>query len=107
MTFALHVALLPRHSPIVASPFAGCCVAASPLIAGLEASSYYKVKINIPATMTTDTILQDQKKLTLDALERRFALAEDEFRLHQRKNKQRPYDENKKQLLMCFLLPQM
>lgn len=43
--------------------------------------------------MTTDTMVQDQKKRTLDALERRFALAEAEVRQQQQKNKKRPYEE--------------
>ncbi|XP_052173488.1 ribonuclease MRP protein subunit POP4 isoform X2 [Diospyros lotus] len=45
--------------------------------------------------MTTDTILQDQKKRALDALERRFELAEAELRLQQQKNKKRPHEEIK------------
>ncbi|KAM7526246.1 hypothetical protein LguiA_016148 [Lonicera macranthoides] len=43
--------------------------------------------------MTTDTMVQDQKKRTMDALERRFALAEAEVRQQQQKNKKRPYKE--------------
>ncbi|KAL7170057.1 hypothetical protein ACSBR2_034995 [Camellia fascicularis] len=45
--------------------------------------------------MTTGTTLQDQKKRTLDALQRRFALAEAELHLQQQKNKKRPHEENK------------
>lgn len=45
--------------------------------------------------MTTDPILQDQKKRTSDALQRRFALAEAELRVQQQKNKKRPHEENK------------
>lgn len=45
--------------------------------------------------MTTDTILQDQKKRTSEALQRRFALAEAELHVQQQKNKKRPHEENK------------
>ncbi|PSS23677.1 Ribonuclease P protein subunit p29 like [Actinidia chinensis var. chinensis] len=45
--------------------------------------------------MTTDGSLQDQKKRTLDALQRRFALAESELRVQQQQNKKRPLEGNK------------
>uniref|UniRef100_A0A5B7AR60 Uncharacterized protein n=1 Tax=Davidia involucrata TaxID=16924 RepID=A0A5B7AR60_DAVIN len=45
--------------------------------------------------MTTDTFLQDQKKRTLEALERRFALAEAELHLQQQKKKKISHEENK------------
>ncbi|CAK9164792.1 unnamed protein product [Ilex paraguariensis] len=43
--------------------------------------------------MATDTAHQDQKKRTMEALERRFALAEAELRLQQKKSKKRPGEE--------------
>ncbi|CAK9164793.1 unnamed protein product [Ilex paraguariensis] len=43
--------------------------------------------------MATDTTHQDQKKRTMEALERRFALAEAELRLQQKKSKKRPGEE--------------
>lgn len=51
--------------------------------------------VDIDIAMTTGTTLQDQKKRTLDALQRRFALAEAELHLQQQKNKKRPHEENK------------
>ncbi|KAA8518795.1 hypothetical protein F0562_016431 [Nyssa sinensis] len=45
--------------------------------------------------MTNDTFLQDQKKRTLEALERRFALAEAELHQQQQKKKKISHEENK------------
>ena len=50
---------------------------------------------DIHVVMTTDGSLQDQKKRTLDALQRRFALAESELRVQQQQNKKRPREGNK------------
>ncbi|GFY93353.1 ribonuclease P family protein [Actinidia rufa] len=51
---------------------------------------------DIHVAMTTDGSLQDQKKRTLDALQRRFALAESELRVQQQQNKKRPLEGNKR-----------
>ncbi|CAL5351080.1 unnamed protein product [Camellia sinensis] len=61
----------------------------------LGSASHCNVTVDIDIAMTTGTTLQDQKKRTLDALQRRFALAEAELHLQQQKNKKRPHEENK------------
>ncbi|CAL5422442.1 unnamed protein product [Camellia sinensis] len=62
---------------------------------GLGSASHCNVTVDIDIAMTAGTTLQDQKKRTLDALQRRFALAEAELHLQQQKNKKRPHEENK------------
>ncbi|KAF5940754.1 hypothetical protein HYC85_021921 [Camellia sinensis] len=65
------------------------------IVKSLGSASHCNVTVDIDIAMTTGTTLQDQKKRTLDALQRRFALAEAELHLQQQKNKKRPHEENK------------